>query len=211
MNPVKYDKSNQKVVDAFTALPNDQKTSSYWGKEEVGPVKVEIKDHYIHEQGNRCSYCNQQILSDNKALWDAEHIIPRSKAPEFMFEPQNLAVSCKDCNIAKGDEEVRTNPARKSFPNKSEHYRIVHPHFDIHRDHFRWLSHICVPRTEKGVRTVQLCNLNRFAVKFLGINEFMVHPKCDELIGKLMLAQDGVEAKSCHAALGVYIEEMSKE
>lgn len=211
MTPVQYSAVSQTIVDAFEALPTDQQSGDYWSNDAVAPVRGEIKEHYIEEQKYHCIYCARQIVTDNKSLWDAEHIISRAKAPRFMFKSENLAISCRDCNIAKGEKEIRHNPNRKSFPNKSEHYLIIHPHYDNYGNHIRWFGEICAPITEKGQNTQQICNLTRFTAKLLGIDGVIADPGFDRLVGQLVKGKTKLEVLGTLAALKVYAENIPQD
>lgn len=205
MTPVKFSVANQVIVDAFESLPEDQKSSNYWADDTIAPIRAEIKDHYIADQQYICVYCRRRIVTNNKSMWDAEHVISREKVPGFMFTPRNLAVSCRDCNIAKGTKEVRKT-AGKRFPYKSSNYRIVHPHFDTYESHIRWIGEICVPISDKGTVTIEVCGLTRFTAKFLGIDGVLVSPGFDRHVGDLLKAKDKLEAQAAIAAIAVYAE-----
>ncbi len=207
MTPVEYTPENKVLVDAFDALLPEQQLKEYWGHDDVEPVRAQIKDHYIAEQQYVCVYCNRQIVTANKALWDAEHIISRAKAARFMFTPENLAISCRDCNNAKGEQDVRTSHPLK-FPDTSAHYRIAHPHFDKYADHIRWFGDICAPISEKGAQTLIVCNLTRFTAKLLGIEGKLVDPGFDKHVGDLIKAKTKLEAKAALAAVTVYVEDI---
>jgi len=210
MTPVQYSAASQAIVTAFETLLEPQQSSTYWNEEAVDPIRAEIKNHYIAEQEYTCVYCKRQIATANKAMWDAEHVICRDKAPRFMFTPQNLAVSCRDCNIAKGQTEVRTT-MRKKFPKESKHYRIVHPHFDNYSDHIRWIGDICVPLSDKGVETQVTCGLTRFTAKLLGVDGVLVNPDFDKYVGNLLKAKDKAEAKAAIAAISTYVEDIPQK
>lgn len=212
MQAVKYNEKNLEVVKAFEALPPEQQKGSFWSEPDVDPVREEVKDYYIGEQKHRCVYCNVLMPTNNKSVWDAEHIISRSLAPAFLFEPRNLAVSCRDCNIAKGESEVRNNPNRKSFPDKSEHYLIVHPHFDDYEEHIRWFGPVCAPNgSVKGQNTIEMCNLMRFAGQILGIESKIVSSDFDDLIGKLISSKSNIEILANLAALKVLAENIPQD
>lgn len=195
MNPVRYCVANQALVDTFNAQQDQEKDPKYWDTEVVNRVRAEIKDHYIEEQRRRCCYCNREYPTANKAIWDGEHIIAKNLAPNFMFEPRNLVASCKDCNIAKGDDEVRVNPRRKSFPDRSQHYIIVHPRFDNYSDHIRWYGDVVRALTRKGSTLVTMCNLWRFGLRKAGVEVAPPNPLVDELIGVMMDPQADPLAK----------------
>ncbi|TGQ80252.1 hypothetical protein EN850_13295 [Mesorhizobium sp. M8A.F.Ca.ET.207.01.1.1] len=207
MTPVKYSATSQLIVDKFEASAPDKQVGSYWSEDEVSPVRKEIKDHYIQEQNQRCCYCLVEIPTGNNAVWDGEHIISRDGAPRFMFEPVNLCISCKDCNGSKRELEVRKNPARKSFPSKSEHYKIVHPHLDPYAEHIRWFGKVVSPLSKKGVETVAMCDLTRFGRASAGASKVPTHPAMDKQIGVLMDPQaDLIEMRMALASLTEYFK-----
>lgn len=210
MKPVDFSSESQAIVNVFEALPEADQTSHYWAEEVVDVVRIEIKEHYIKEQKYKCAYCRRQIATTNKALWDAEHIICRERAPRYMFTPMNLVVSCRDCNIQKGKHEVRVS-FRKKFPNESKHYLIVHPHFDKYEEHIRWFGDICAPLSEKGVKTQEMCGLTRFTAKLLGIDGVLVDSGFDKYVGELLSAKNKTDAKAALAAINLYVEEIPQQ
>lgn len=165
--PVSYEGAIKKKVDEFNALPHDKKNGDYWKKtdnNELSDVKKHIKDYYKIVQDYICPYCQQKIIVDHNAIWDAEHIIPKDTRPEFMFEPENLCVSCKDCNGEKLNKNVLKNPNNIKFPRNNDAYLICHPHFDEYDKHIRIINnpHFFIPRTDKGRETIEVCGLLRF-------------------------------------------------
>jgi disulfide oxidoreductase YuzD len=84
-----------------------------------------------------------------------------------MFTARNLAASCPDCNTAKGAKETLKTPNRKTYPKGSSDFRIVHPHFDNFADHIYRVGHIYVPKSKKGNHTIVVCDLLRFAEKYI--------------------------------------------
>uniref|UniRef100_UPI0040485184 hypothetical protein n=1 Tax=Yoonia sp. TaxID=2212373 RepID=UPI0040485184 len=186
MIPVQYSAANKALIDAFDGRPAEEKDPKYWNEEVINPVRAEIKDHYIAEQDRRCCYCDREYPTNNKAVWDGEHIIAKDLAPHFMFEACNLAASCKDCNIAKRVDEVRVNPKRKAFPNQSQHYLIVHPHFDNYNDHIRWYGDVVRPLTPKGKALVIMCDLLRFGCIKAGVEVAPPNSLVDGLIGTMV-------------------------
>lgn len=207
MIAVSYSVANQQIVDAYNNRPPAVGDFIYWNDAAVNPVRKQIKDHYIADQQQRCCYCNRTYPTDNNAVWDGEHIIPKSRAARFLFEPRNLAASCKDCNIAKDEAEVRVNPDRKKFPDKAIHYRIVHPHFDNYEDHIRWYGDAVKSLTPKGSALVAMCNLTRFGHIKVGAKPAPTSPMFDQMLGKLMdpHAPQG-ELQMALAAIAEYIK-----
>lgn len=132
-----------------------------WDSPDLNPVRSRIKQYYLEEQDFRCCYCRKQILVQHGRAWDIEHVIPRSLGAAFLFEPENLAVSCIDCNIAKRDTAVFSRP-RQRFPREGDAYIIVHPHFDEWDEHFLFAGVVYAPLTAKGAETIKVCKLYRF-------------------------------------------------
>lgn len=75
-----------------------------------------IKNYFEGEQP-RCCFCGQileETLNKNNEkciIADIEHILPKSKFPQFALHPNNLAPCCKDCNeVIKGDSFFEETP-----------------------------------------------------------------------------------------------------
>lgn len=164
---INYCTADRALVDAFDALDAPKKLGSYWTDSTLEKLKSRIKSHYIDIQNVRCCYCNQHQNSKNHRIWDVEHIAPRAKYAHFMFTPHNLAASCPDCNQSKGDTEVLVNPGRKTYPKKSEDFKIFHPHYDSYTDHILKSGFVYTPKSNKGKFTIYTCDLLRFATEFI--------------------------------------------
>lgn len=133
-----------------------------WEMNDFEPIKHRIKSHYISALGRRCSYCNRRIDIVDHDIWDLDHVFAKSLYPQWMFEPKNLVVACKPCNRAKGEKDVRRGSARVNFPNRSDSFRIVNPHFDRFEDHINVHGYVYQAKSEKGEVTIDTCNLLRF-------------------------------------------------
>lgn len=142
-----------------------------WSDDDLDFVRKEIKDYYIKEQDYVCVYCRQNLKSNNGRVWDVEHIISRESVHEFMFTPENLCVSCPDCNQRKGDSRITSSKARKKLPSESRFYSIIHPHFDRYSDHVDAVKpgEFYISKTKKGENTISICGLNRF-YEYAGYN-----------------------------------------
>ncbi|HHY0525331.1 TPA: hypothetical protein ACVU4L_001986 [Vibrio parahaemolyticus] len=162
MKPYELSKEESKVVKSV----QDEVTSPQqkWDDCRVTTIKSNIKKHYIAEQDKTCAYCQVNLHTSHGMVWDTEHIIDKNSSPQWMFEPLNLCVSCKDCNGAKGTRTVTKGKTYQSFPRKSANYRIIHPHFDDYAEHIK----VAVPgavylyQTEKGRNTIEVCGLLRY-------------------------------------------------
>ncbi|WP_312633983.1 HNH endonuclease [Pseudescherichia sp.] len=199
MNPINYVGDDAETYRNFNALPEEHKNGHVWDSDDISIVNIKkaIKDHYIVSQDYTCPYCKQRLVVNHNATWDAEHIIPKSSHPKFIFEPLNLCVSCKDCNNEKRDKAVLRNNRRRTFPVNSEDYKFVHPHFDNYNEHINIVevAGYYFPLTEKGRKTIEKCGLLRFAYKYTGYGNTSQENKetIRELTNRLMEAGSAAE------------------
>lgn len=169
--PVQYKDADLLKITEFDKMPAQEKLGAYWDAKDdmqLVAVKKTIKDYYLKVQEFKCAYCRQHIEVSHNAAWDTDHIISKDTHPQFMFEPRNLCVSCKDCNGLKSAKAVLRNPKRKRFPTEGSDYNFVHPHFHRYSDHIRVvkLAALYLPRTVLGVKLIEVCGLLRFVLKF---------------------------------------------
>lgn len=132
-----------------------------WDSDDLNAIRSRIKQFYLHGQQFKCCYCRRENVVQHGRAWDVEHVISRTANAAFMFEPENLAVACIDCNLAKLDAGVLARP-RVRFPRASDAYTIVHPHFDDWDAHFLLIGVLYNPRSAKGAETLKVCKLWRF-------------------------------------------------
>lgn len=132
-----------------------------WGCEALAGLRKRIKQFYLDEQNLCCCYCRRRNLTKHGRVWDIEHVVAQVLDANFVFEPENLAVSCIDCNSAKSDQVVLLKPATR-FPRTSGAYSIIHPHYDRWEDHFVFGQIVYAPKSPKGARTLEMCKLYRY-------------------------------------------------
>ena len=167
-HPVQYSRAAALVVSSYDSLSPTAKDGSFWDRDDVAVVRKEAKQHYVGEQTYRCCYCDRSLHSQHGRVWDVEHVVSRSTHPQFLFEPQNLAVACVECNGEKSNARVLRTPNRKTYPRKSDAFLICHPHFDVLADHVLiLLERLYFPRSDKGRRTIEICGLLRFAYAYI--------------------------------------------
>lgn len=143
---------------------NNQKDKS------ILKIRKEIRDHYLPLQKHCCAYCRQESLTADGYVWTVEHILSKSKHPNFLFEPLNLALACRDCNRKKSAKEDLINGmlnSCKEYPKSSEDFNIIHPHFDKYSLYIELIlqggRYIYNPLHAKGVKTIEVCDLTRYA------------------------------------------------
>jgi len=152
-----------------------------WDK-TTGPIvklRASLRKHYLAEQSFRCAYCRQEKKERHGMAWDVEHIIPKATHARFLYEPLNLAMACKECNIAKGDTNVLKKKLRanQGLPTESDEYIIIHPHHDRYSDHIEItrvngkVAHR--PKNKhKAKETFIICDLIRFSYEFAEWDDF---------------------------------------
>lgn len=214
MQPVKYEGAIAAIVKAYDGRPEADKVATYWADNEVAPVRKVVKDHYIAEQQQLCCYCRHPIETNNHAVWEGEHIISRESKPQFMFEPRNLSISCKDCNRSKSSKNVLKNKGRKKFPSNSSDYIIVHPHFDVYDDYILWFGPIVAAassKSKKGSLLIEMCDLTRYGKQCGNLKGKIFDQRFRKRIGDLLLSRDQQEGEEVLAELALQIKKLPKK
>ncbi len=189
--PVSYSLNSQQLVDDYEK-DKTKHVTTYWSEEEIKDLKEEIKEYYKVIQKFTCVYCNKKFPVKHSAVWDIEHIIAREKAPYFMFTPENLCVACKDCNGTKRNQDVLKYTPKNEYPQETEKFIILHPHFDIYEEHIAiYLDKVYSPKSSKGQKTIEMCGLLRFAYQEVGWDEAIANmPDILEIAEKLLSEED---------------------
>jgi hypothetical protein len=139
-------------------------------------IKARVKKACMERQRLRCCYCRKFKDTTNNNEWDLEHILCKLWYPQFFASPANLAIACKQCNIAKSETDVlqpqpRPDPRLTAVPDGSASYAIPHPWIDDWHAHLSHVNYqIYSGGTEKGLELMKLCKLNRTAVEEGGLN-----------------------------------------
>lgn len=170
-NKVNFDETQKNLIQSKQSSPSFHHAN--WGDEDLLDLRIFIRNFYRKEQTALCVYCRNQVSLTSALNSHVEHIAPKSIYPQFMFTPENLCVSCADCNAIKSGKEAvsdnhiselrtiqKDNPIR--YPSTSMAFKIVHPHFDDWGDHLvRTPEGYYLDLTDKGAFTNALCRLNR--------------------------------------------------
>lgn len=136
-------------------------------------IRSTIRGHYLREQRYLCAYCRMEYKQRHGLTWDVEHIIPKAMHPQYLYDPENLALACKECNQSKDNLNVLGAgvSTKGILPDRQSDYLIIHPHFDKYSDHMeiavieRKIFHR--PKNKgKGKETFLLCDLVRFSYAF---------------------------------------------
>lgn len=211
---VVYSEASAQFVKIYEAKQLSSKLGNDWDNENdplLTEVKREIKRHYLKAQSYTCAYCRQKIVVEHNGAWDTEHIAPKDIYPSFMFVPENLCLSCKDCNGAKSNKHVLVNKLRRTFPNKSKDYTICHPHFDVYSEHIRVIGEavLYLPRTKKGQTLIEMCGLLRFVYGFADyeVVDLNIGAKVVALGTALQNAQSGFEQIAIAQILSTMVDD----
>lgn len=111
----------------------------------------DIKNQLIVDNGGKCSYCESKVL--HISYGDVEHILPKSRRPELIFDWDNLTLACSICNTNKLDYY---NPGND----------LLNPYIDEPTEHLMTLGASIFPisLSPRGALTHDTLELNRMAL-----------------------------------------------
>lgn len=166
LTPISYSEEADILIQNYDLNTIDV---NIWNTEELFGLRIEIRNYYRKEQNAICSFCRQPVSSVYASNCHIEHIAPKSLYPQFIFEPRNLCVICADCNqIKRNQETIRETPDtikntyKTKYPDKSEDFHIVHPHYDDYDKHIQVINGYYIDKdSKKGNFTIGACRLNR--------------------------------------------------
>ncbi|MFD4819519.1 HNH endonuclease [Peribacillus butanolivorans] len=108
----------------------------------------DIKAQIFKETNNKCAYC-ESIVS-HVCPGDIEHILPKKKRPEMIFEWSNLTLSCEECN----------RPRKRDYYNPKD--PLLNPYIDNPEEHLKAIGPLIDTRdgSRKGDITTRMLGLN---------------------------------------------------
>ena len=147
-----------------------------WDNPKLEPVKAKIKKYFRGALGDQCCYCRKNTTGEFNMVLDIEHILPKSKFRNHIFQPLNLSMSCKRCNMNVKREDTSFIVDMKSIlthPFISNNYKFIHPNLDSYFDNLKYLVEIINenklikydPITEKGKFTYCYFRLNELEIE----------------------------------------------
>ncbi|MGK5059010.1 HNH endonuclease [Janthinobacterium sp. LB2P49] len=176
MKPINFDGVDANYVGSYNGIDHE-----IWNhtKGPIVALRHSIRAHYLIEQKFRCAYCRMGKKESHGLSWDVEHIIPKSTHPKYLFEPENLALACKECNLSKLNKGVlvKNIADNAEYPRVPGAFTIIHPHYDTYSDHIeiavlaQKVSHRPKNRG-KGKETFIICDLVRFSYAFAEWEDF---------------------------------------
>lgn len=133
---MRYIDKGRPCLDFENLVLHNRPTSWNNRKFAQSDVKLKLHQHLLAEQQFLCIYCQQSIpdklQKDNQLATPPvrhpshiEHIKPKEKFPELIFDHKNLAVSCDGFDIELAE---RNNPAFCGHPSKSQFDSDLHLH-----------------------------------------------------------------------------------
>lgn len=127
--------------------------------------KKNIKNHLLHEQKGRCMFC-RRVIDESQSSAELEHLVPKSEYPQFDTLPENLVLTCHNCNNKKGTQNPLAHPhpnrSRQTYPTQSGDFLMVYPYLDKYEQHIDIdAAGLAVGLSQKGKVTISWYNLNR--------------------------------------------------
>lgn len=117
-------------------------------------VPVDLQRRVREQFGNCCAYC-RTAENLTVAIFEFEHVIPRSAGGDTVFE--NICFACPTCNRYKSSRTVAIDP------ETMEEVELFHPHQDRWADHFAWNDGATemIGLTANGRATIAALRMNR--------------------------------------------------
>ena len=189
-----YQKTDDDRACIAAVSPGENRAED-WKDRRLNGFKSSLREYLSVKQHSRCAYCRLRI-HDNEASPEIEHIVPKDKKADWMYEPFNLCLSCKMCNTKKGHtKQIVVDESVTQLPTDATSYLLIHPYLDRYSEHIELVEDVLYKGvTEKGKYTIELCKLNRFELAATRADEKIRHKS--SAYTKLMLTLVNVEHKT---------------
>lgn len=117
-------------------------------------VPAELRRQIRDRFANCCACCGTSE-SLAVAIFESEHIVPRTGGGKTIFE--NICFACPTCNRYKADRTCAVDPGTQ------QEVPLFHPHRDAWPDHFAWNEDATefAARTATGRATIAALRMNR--------------------------------------------------
>lgn len=156
-----------KKLRAFDEEPfvNEIRNKRCWNDESLGEIRKKIKVHLKGICDDKCYFCKSTVRGRDVNI---EHIVSKAKHSIFTYKPENLILSCSDCNSLKNDSDVfarnfnaSTFNSWNDYPMESGDYKIIHPYIDQYEEHLIREGILYKYKDNKGLETIKAYNLDR--------------------------------------------------
>lgn len=114
--------------------------NNLWKDPDLEYLREKIKQYFISLPMTTCSYCYRSLQGEFRMVIDIEHILPKNKYKPLTYEPHNLNVSCKRCNMQYKKEKldfIKDLVLMGTDYFNSNHYKFIHPNLDTYNDHLK--------------------------------------------------------------------------
>lgn len=145
-----------------------------WNNARVDQIKVRLKEFFRLSSDEQCCYCKKDFADEFNMVIDIEHILPKSRFHDYMFEVFNLNIACKRCNmrIKKDKTDFIVNMDEIIAQRfDTSHYKLIHPNFDnyfthldviqILRNNKKFIKYVVVNNSQKGEYTYSYFQLEK--------------------------------------------------
>jgi hypothetical protein len=116
-------------------------------------ISKERRQSLLQKAQFRCGYCLTQEVVSGISL-TVEHLVPKSSGGTD--DEENLWISCRLCNEAKGIQRTGVDPTTQ------QHVPLFNPRTEIWLAHFAW--------DEDGTHILGLTEIGRATVNALSLN-----------------------------------------
>jgi hypothetical protein len=150
--------------------------TNVWRSDHVADLRRRIRDHHLGIQNRQCCYCRRSFVGEFSYVIDIEHVLPKSKCDELMFDIVNLSVACKRCNMEIKKDRIDfvddLQLVRIDHKN-SVHYKLVHPNGDRYFDHIRRIE--CASDMERLVKYYIISEKGQYTYDFFRLVELEIN------------------------------------
>lgn len=175
LNPFNFSNEDKLIIEECI-----KKGHNSWGETSLDNLKSRLKEHFKIKQKNVCCYCSRNIYGEFNMVLDIEHILPKHKYTNYMFSIENLALSCKRCNMnikGKKTDFLVDSFSECTAPFEKENYLFIHPNSDVFKDHLQYIhkqhdDEIIVFYRVKNESKKGFFSYNYFKLEMLEINSF---------------------------------------
>lgn len=164
-----------------------------WEDKSIIAAKSQIKELLKIKHKHQCCYCRRSFVGEFNMVIDIEHVLPKEKFPEWIFEIENLSLSCKRCNMnVKNDDIEFYKEQVGTYSRDSDAYKIIHPNYDdwnLHMKYFCWIEndlriikYVPLANSSKAAFTYAYMRLDELEIKTLNISQGRYYDPNDDLV-----------------------------
>ncbi|SDR02394.1 hypothetical protein SAMN05421664_3160 [Chryseobacterium soldanellicola] len=148
-----------------------------WKNKLLEPIKRKIKLYYRTNNSEQCCYCRRDFQDEFNYVIDIEHILPKGNIlfTEYMFEIDNLNISCKRCNMnIKNDRIDFIVDISKIKPDYkiSNKYYFIHPNFDNYFEHIDY--EVSIRNNKKLIKYITKSDKGRYSYTYFHLERIEI-------------------------------------